>query len=100
MGMSMREIFTMLINEQILISVTSIVLGGAIGFIASVLFMPMIQIAYSSIDNALPLVNELNITATAQLFSIVFTMLLVCMFILVVIIRRMKIAQALKLGED
>lgn len=100
MGMSMREIFTMLINEQILISVTSIVLGGAIGFIASVLFMPMIQIAYSSIDNALPLVNELNITATTQLFLIVFTMLLVCMFILVIIIRRMKIAQALKLGED
>lgn len=100
MGMSMREIFTMLINEQILISVVSIVLGGVIGFAASVLFMPMIQIAYSSVDNALPLTNELNITATAQLFSIVGCMLLLCMVILVIIIRRMKIAQALKLGED
>ena len=100
MGMSMREIFTMLINEQFLISVVSIVLGGVIGFVASSLFMPMIQIAYSSIDNALPLTNEINITATTQLFSIVGCMLLLCMVILVIIIRRMKIAQALKLGED
>ena len=100
MGMSMREIFTMLINEQFLISVVSIVLGGVIGFIASSLFMPMIQIAYSSIDNALPLTNEINITATMQLFAIVGCMLLMCMVILIIIIRRMKIAQALKLGED
>ena len=100
MGMSMREIFTMLINEQILISVVSIVLGGVIGFAASVLYMPIIQIAYSSIDNALPLTNQLNLSATVQLFSIVGSMLLISMLILVVIIRRMKIAQALKLGED
>ncbi|MBQ2433225.1 MAG: ABC transporter permease, partial [Clostridia bacterium] len=100
MGMSMREIFTMLINEQILISVVSIVLGGVIGFVASSLFMPMIQIAYSSIDNALPLTNAINITATTQLFTIVGCMLLMCMVILAAIIRRMKIAQALKLGED
>lgn len=100
MGMSMREIFTMLINEQILISVVSIVIGSAIGFIASSLYMPMIQIAYSSIDNALPLTNNVNIPATAQLFAIVGSMLLLSMFILVIIIKRMKIAQALKLGED
>ncbi|MBR3928932.1 MAG: ABC transporter permease [Clostridia bacterium] len=100
MGMSMREIFTMLINEQILISVVSIVLGGAIGFIASSLFMPMIQIAYSSFDNALPLTNALNITATTQLFSVVGSMLLLSMMILGIIVKRMKIAQALKLGED
>lgn len=100
MGMSMREILTMLINEQILISVVSIILGGVIGFAASVLYMPIIQIAYSSIDNALPLTNALNMEATVQLFSIVGVMLFLSMLILCVIIRRMKIAQALKLGED
>ena len=62
--------------------------------------MPIIRIAYSSIDNALPLTNQLNLSATVQLFSIVGSMLLISMLILVVIIRRMKIAQALKLGED
>jgi len=100
MGMSMREIITMLINEQFLISVVSIVLGGVIGFAASVLYMPLIQIAYSSTDNALPLTNALNVSATGQLFAIVGVMLAVCMTVLCVIIRRMKIAQALKLGED
>ena len=100
MGMSMREIFTMLINEQILISLVSIVLGGVIGFLASVLYMPIIQVAYSSIDNALPLTNALNLSATVQLFSIVGSMLLISLVILCIIIRRMKIAQALKLGED
>ena len=82
MGMSMREIFTMLINEQMLISVVSIVLGGVIGFAASVLYMPIIQIAYSSIDNALPLTNRLNLSATVQLFSIVGSMLLISLLIL------------------
>ncbi len=100
MGMSMREIFTMLIHEQLCISVVSIVIGGAIGFAAAVLYMPLIQLAYASSDNALPLRNALNPEATGQLFALVGVMLLICMTVLIVIIRRMKIAQALKLGED
>lgn len=100
MGMSMREIFTMLVNEQICISVFSIAVGAAVGQFASKLYMPLIQIAYASSDNALPLRTALNARNTAELLLIVGAMLVVCMIVLGVIIRRMKIAQALKLGED
>ncbi|MBQ3078986.1 MAG: ABC transporter permease [Clostridia bacterium] len=100
MGMSLREIISMLINEQFAISILSIAAGAVIGFIASSLYMPLIQIAYASSDNALPLINTVNLEATGQLFALVLTMLIICMAVLVAIIRKMKIAQALKLGED
>ena len=100
MGMSMREIFTMLINEQMCVSVFSIAVGAVVGQLASRLYMPLIQIAYASSDNALPLRTALNARNTAELLLIVGAMLTVCMIVLGVIIRRMKIAQALKLGED
>ena len=100
MGMTMREIFTMLINEQLCISVTSILVGTGVGFLASKLYMPLIQIAYAEADAALPLRNLLSVTDTARLAVIVGVMLVLCMTVLVVIIRRMKISQALKLGED
>ncbi len=100
MGMSMREIFGMLINEQICISITAITVGAVVGFTAAKLFMPLIQIAYSSSETYLPLRLGVNLHDTALMFLLVGGMLLLCMIILVVIIRRMKIAQALKLGED
>ena len=100
MGMSMREIFVMLLNEQFCISLLSIAVGAVVGQLASRLYMPLIQIAYSSADNALPLRASVNAENTVQLVLVVGAMLLVCMTVLATIIRRMKIAQALKLGED
>lgn len=100
MGMRMREILTMLLNEQLCISVLSIGVGAAVGHLAAKLYMPLIQIAYASSDSYLPLRTAVNAADTARLLMIVAVMLILCMAILFTIIRRMKIAQALKLGED
>ncbi len=100
MGMSMKEIIIMLLNEHLYISLFAILIGVVDGFVTSKLFMPLIQIGYSSADTTVPL----NVSASAgdmiRLGVIVFLMLAGCMTILSVIIRKMKIAQALKLGED
>ncbi len=100
MGMSMGEIIAMLLNEHIFISGTSIAAGVLVGLLASKLFMPLIQIAYSSVDYALPLriVNETS--DGIRLAVIIGLMVVICLLILAWIIRSMKIAQALKLGED
>lgn len=100
MGMRMREILTMLLNEQLCISVLSIAVGAAVGHLAAKLYMPLIQIAYASSDSYLPLRTSVDVSDTLRLLVIVAVMLIVCMAILFTIIRRMKIAQALKLGED
>ncbi len=100
MGMSMREIVTMLINEQFFISVAAILTGAGVGWLTARLYMPLIQIAYSSADNAIPLNIVSQQSDIVRLGIIVGAMILICLFVLGGIIRRMKIAQALKLGED
>jgi len=100
MGMSMREIITMLICEQIFISGTSIATGALVGWLTSVLYMPLIQMAYAAYDNALPLRLISEQSDMTRLLIIVGAVMMVCMLILGWLISRMKIAQALKLGED
>ena len=100
MGMSMREIITMLICEQIFISGTSIGMGVLVGWLSSELYMPLIQMAYAAYDSALPLSVISEQSDMIRLMVIVGTVMLVCMFTLGWLISKMKIAQALKLGED
>lgn len=100
MGMSRGEILRMLINEQIFSSLLSILCGAGIGVIASKLFVPMIQLAYSAADQVLPMTLLTRQSDMVRLFGIIGVVLVVCLFILARQVFKMKIAQALKLGED
>jgi putative ABC transport system permease protein len=100
MGMSVSEIVGMLLNEQFWQSVLSIASGAGIGYLVSRLYIPLIQIAYSSADASLPLVVTRDLWDHARLFAINGVVLAACVTILILIIRRLKMAQALKLGED
>ena len=100
MGLSMREIGTMLINEHIFISGLSIATGVLVGELASRLYIPLIQMAYAASDQALPLLVVNAPQDSLRLLAVVGVMILICLSILAVLISRMKIAQALKLGED
>ena len=90
----------MLINEHAFISGAPLIAGALVGWLTARLFMPLIQIAYSSAENALPLEVVSEARDNVRLAIIVGLMILVCMAVLAGIIRKMKIAQALKLGED
>ena len=100
MGMSKREILTMLVVEQIFISGTSIAGGVLVGQLVSKLFVPLIQIAYSTAERSIPL--EIIDTASdyMRLGVVIGLMVVVCMIVLGVLISKIKITQALKLGED
>jgi len=100
MGMSMRNLIGLLINEQFYITFTSIVLGALVGEISARLFVPLIQISYSAADQVIPLrvVNEIR--DYGNLYSVVGFMIIICLVVLTAYISRIKIAQALKLGED
>ena len=100
MGMSMGDIIHMLINEHLFISGGSILAGVVTGILTARLFIPLIMIAYSSSDYAIPLRIINDPGDFIRLGVIIGLMILICLLILGVIIRRMKIAQALKLGED
>jgi len=100
MGMSGREVLSMLVNEQIFISGVSILGGVLVGRISSSLFVPLIQIAYSSADKAIPLEVVSLASDHIRLGAVIGLMVVVCMIILSVLISKIKITQALKLGED
>ena len=100
MGMSMREILTMLINEHFYISALSIAVGVFVGELTSRLYMPLIQMAYAASDSSLPLRVVSEAGDLGRILLIVGVLLAVCLTVLGTLISRMKIAQALKLGED
>lgn len=100
MGMSLREIISMLLNEQVFISGAAIATGALVGHLASRFYIPLIQISYAPSDEVIPLSVISDSADTIRLFGVVGAVMLVCLFILGMLISRIKIAQALKLGED
>ena len=100
MGMTMGEILLMLFGEQIFISGTSIAAGILVGSLASKFYIPLIQIAYSDASSALPLVLVSDSNDLFRLLIVVGSVVLLCMVILGWLISKLKITQALKLGED
>lgn len=100
MGMSLREILSMLLNEQFFISGAAIATGALVGQLAARFFIPLIQISYAPSDEVIPLHVLSDVTDMYRLFGVVSAVMLLCLVILGVLISRIKIAQALKLGED
>ena len=100
MGMSVKEIILMLINEHIWQSLMSVAAGTGIGYLVSYLYIPLIQIAYSSADASLPLIVTRDYTDHIRLIVIILTVLCVCVAALINIVRRLNVSSALKLGEE
>ena len=100
MGMTLGEIIAMLANEQVFISGVSIALGVGIGLVASKLYVPLVQLAYASTDTVLPLKIVSESSDMTRLLCMVAAMVILCMVILGVLVKKIKISQALKLGED
>jgi putative ABC transport system permease protein len=100
MGMTMRNIVGLLINEQLLITFTAIAIGAGVGEISSRLFVPLIQISFSASQQSIPLLIVTEGRDYINLFITIGTMIVVCLVVLGVYVSRLNIAQALKLGED
>lgn len=100
MGMTMGEIIGMLVNEQIWLSLVSIIVGALVGKLASGLYVPLISITYSAENQMIPLEMVSRQSDEVQLYMVVGGVMILCMVILAHLIRKIKIAQALKLGED
>lgn len=100
MGMGKSQILRMLVNEQIFCGLSSILAGGVIGYFASYFYVPMIQYAYASANQVLPLKLVANVSDIEQLFLVIAVVLLICLIVLARIVAKMNITKALKLGED
>ncbi|WP_033165020.1 ABC transporter permease [Clostridium sp. KNHs205] len=100
MGMTLGEIIGMLVQEQLFLSVLPIFFGILIGRLVSGLFVPLIQIAYTSSEQILPLEIMEQGSDRIRVLVIVAAVVLLCMLIIGKLISDMKVTKALKLGED
>jgi len=100
MGMSMRGLLGLLINEQIFITFTAIAIGAVVGEISARLFVPLIQVSYTAAQQVIPLMVETEVQDYINLYTVIGVMVILCLAVLGMYISRIKIAQAIKLGED
>ena len=100
MGMSMREIIRMLINEQVFCSFLAILCGVLSGILTSKCFISLITIAYAPEHHVLPYQLYTSVGDMLRLGVIVLCMLGGGIYILARMLSHMKIAQAIKMGED
>lgn len=100
MGLSKKQLTGMLLLEQIFTGGLAIGLGFVIGKIASRLFLPFLQTA-ENVANAVPpfrVVFEQQ--DTIQLYLVVGFMLFTGAVLLFLHIRRLRVHQAVKMGEE
>ena len=100
MGMTYGEIIAMIIYEQLLVSGAAIFTAIFVGGIASKLYVPLFQSLYTAAEQVpgftvVPLRSDY-----LKLYAIIALMLLTGFIVLGRLISKIKISQALKLGED
>ncbi len=99
-GMHRGEIFHILINEQIFCGGFAVLAGTFTGLLASKMFVPILQIAYAASDQVLPLRLITKQQDMVRLYGVIGVMLFICLLVLVVLVRKLDVAKALKLGEE
>ncbi len=100
MGMSMKEINKMLINEQIFSSVLAALAGYGVGAAATLLFVKLTAIVYLPETHNIAINIVVNPVDIIRLTVVVIVMFVICFIVLRTILKKMNITQALKLGED
>lgn len=99
-GMHKGEMFFMLINEQIFSGLFAILGGIGIGHLSSRMFVPMLQTAYAASNQVLPMELITRQSDMLRLYGVVAGVMALCLVVLIVIVFRMNVVKALKLGEE
>ncbi len=100
MGMSMGEVNRMLVNEHIYSSFLALLSGAVTGVLTTVLFGKLLALVYLPQKHNVPLTVFVDKKDVLVLFGIILAVFLFCLMILRKLIASLKIAQALKMGED
>ena len=100
MGMTRWHVIGMIAVEQVMISLVAIIMGIIIGGIACDLYVPMLQMVYSASEQIPPFRVVASRQDYYKIYSFVIIMLTGGLGLLGYIISKVKVDQAIKLGED
>lgn len=99
-GFHKSELVHMLINEQIFSGVLSVFAGIGIGQLTSRMFVPILQQAYASQNQVLPMHLITDKTDMLRLYAVVAGAMVVALVVLIILLFRMNVTKALKIGEE
>lgn len=99
-GLHSGELIKILFLEQIFTGILSCVAGAGIGYVASRLYVPLIQYAYASADQTLPMGMLIYRSDMIRLYAVIGSVMILSMIVLTCILKQMNITRALKLGEE
>ncbi|CAH1200345.1 hypothetical protein PAECIP111891_01692 [Paenibacillus allorhizoplanae] len=100
MGISYRQLIGMLVAEQLLTSGAGVLIGMITGNVASRLFVPLFQLTFDSSSQVPPFQVSFDPKDQLHLYIIVTIMIGLGLLLLGTMLSRIKIHQAVKLGED
>lgn len=100
MGLSRKQLTGMLLLEQGFTAGLSILLGILIGKLASVLYLPFLQTSSDAASQVPPFRVVFDSQDTLQIYIVVTFMMLTGAAMLFLHIRRLRVHQAVKLGEE
>lgn len=99
-GMHKGELFHMLMLEQLFSGVLTVFAGIGIGRLVSRLYVPMLQTAYAVSEQVLPMKLSSNPSDLMRLYNALAGMMIVCLAVLIILVVKLNVARALKLGEE
>ncbi len=100
MGMSVKDVNKMLINEHVFSTFLSVITGGLVGMVATLVFVGLYGVVYLPKKHVMDIYIYYEATDIIKLALVIIAMILVCFIVIRRIIKTMNITQALKLGEE
>ena len=100
MGITRSGIVRMLAMEQVLISGVAVVAGLGIGRLTSQLFAPLLQLVKNAVDTVPPYQVISLVQDQLRIGGFVVAMLILGFVVLAILLARIRIHQAVKLGEE
>jgi len=99
-GLSLTNLTAMLAIEQLLTSGVAVLFGVIVGHTASVLYVPNFRTAFASNSLALPFTVRFDAGDQLRIYASVGVTLTIGLIVLIFLLSRLRVHQALKLGDD
>jgi putative ABC transport system permease protein len=99
-GLSVTQMALFLVGEQAIVILTGAGLGTALGILASQIFIPFLQIGASKAATVPPFVVQIAWNQMGSIYAVFGAMFLIAVGVLIVLLIRMKVFEAVKLGES
>jgi putative ABC transport system permease protein len=98
-GLSYKQISSTLVLEQAMIVIVGIIIGTGITVLTSHLFIPVLPVGVGTRVAVLPIIVEIDWMDIFRVYALFLGMLVIGLTITIISMRKMKIFQAIKLGE-